>query len=126
MIKIAIQSTTFEISGVDNLADQLKCKRIPGREYDHDRDTWIVPIRPGVAQALREIFGWENMGLEVFEAGEQVFMERIEPPAPGSVDPWKVTSTAAVELATLHHFYTVHGGDRDDYQRIHLPYVRGE
>ena len=114
---------TLEIGGIEGAADQLRVKRLPLRQYDPDRDKWIVPIRPGLAEAIRSIFGFE-MDSEIWITHEIYFLELIEPPV--NVDPWKVSAAQACELATMYHFYKFHNGNREEYTRIHAPYVMGE
>lgn len=129
MLKFSITSKmTVEISGISNMDELLKVKRLPLREYDGDRDLWIVPVRPGLAQAIKDVFKFEG-GFSEFEndlwmAGEEYFLELISPPA--DVDPWKIDAGQAVELATMHHFYTFHKGDRAEYNRVHAPYQMEE
>jgi len=126
MLRFSITSEmTVEISGITNMDELLKVKRLPLREYDGDRDLWIVPVRPGLAKAIQNVFGFES-DEDIWKAGEEYFLELIAPPPPESVDPWKVSSGAAVELATMEHFYRFHKGERAEYARVHAPYQMGE
>lgn len=124
MIKFTItERLEIEISGVDNMGDQMKVKRLPNRRYDQARDLWVVPVRPGLAASIREVFGFETSE-DIWKAGEEYFLELIAPPV--NVDPFKIGAGVAVELSVMYHFYTFHNGDRVDYARVHYPYIMGE
>jgi hypothetical protein len=123
MITITFEKTLIRLSGIDNAADQMKVKRLPGRYYDQTVDAWIVPIRPGLSKALEQVFGFTSAGA-LCQAREDYFMELIAPP--GSVNMWEVSAAVAVELATLYHFYKVHGGDEEHYAKNHIGYSRHE
>ena len=125
MMNYTIDWMFLEISGIENAGDLFKVKRLPGRFLDYDRDVWIVPIRPGLCDAIRDILGAETLA-ELLRGNEKYFTELIEPPAPGSVNIWAVPAGVAVELATLHHLYTFHHGNREEYAVIHAPYKIGE
>jgi len=101
----------------------LKVKRLPLRKYDPARDLWRVPVRPGLAKAMLDVFGFDSTD-DIWKAGEEYFLELIAPPV--EVDPWKVSAETGVELATMHHFYIFHKGDRADYAKVHAPYQIGE
>lgn len=129
MLKFSInRKMQVEISGITNADELLKVKRLPLREYDHARDLWIVPVRPGLAASIHDVFkfegGFSEFENDIWKAGEEYFLELIAPPV--AVDPWKIGAGAAVELATLHHLYTFHKGDRAEYAKIHAPYQIGE
>lgn len=125
MITLTLYDTYIEIDPHDIAADIFKVKQLPGRWYDPEREVWIVPVRPGLSKAIKEVFGADTAAAMV-EEGEAEFMKLIAPPPPGSVDPWKVSANVAVELATMHHFYNVHDGDREDEAKNHPSYRFGE
>lgn len=112
----------------ERLADageRWNIKKLPGRFYADELEKWVVPIRPGLSKALVEIFK-QDMLAALIEELEREYIELLEPPAPGSIDPFSIPAGVAVELATTHHLHDVHDGDKADYNRIHLPYKFGE
>ena len=124
MIHIQVFDFVIVFSHVSNMAEVLRVKRLPGRTYDEINDVWIVPVRPGLAEALESSFGVEIA--EVVRVRERYFMTLIEPPAPGSFRLEDVTAAQAVELATLYHLYNFHKGNLTEYNSIHYPYKIGE
>lgn len=124
MIEIKVFDFVIAVRHVNNMADVLRVKRLPGRVYDELNDQWIIPVRPGLAEALEVSFGVEIA--EVVRVREKYFMRLIEPPPPGSVRMEEVTAAQAIELAVTYHLYHFHKGDLKEYHQIHYPYKIGE
>lgn len=108
---------------VDGSAEVFKVKQLPGRDYDPITGDWIIPIRPGLADCIENIYGVTLA--EPIRAIENGFMLLIEPPAAGSVNMQQITAGQAVELATLYTLFHKFKGDRAEYSRIYDPYKFG-
>lgn len=124
MIQITVFDFVLTISHVDNMAEVLKVKRLPGRVYDEINNLWVVPIRPGLADALEAAYGVTVA--EPVLVRENYFMRLIEPPPPGSINMDEVSAAHAVELAVLYRLYHAHGGDVKKYHSLYYPYKIGE
>jgi len=96
--------------------ERWKIKLLPGWSYFDDPGLYVIPIRPGLADALLKVFGSE-IETELIRAREVEFLGLIEPPALGTVDPFKVGANAAVELSLLNELYNKFDGDEIAYLR---------
>ena len=112
---------------IDGSPDELlKVKRLPGRTYDPETQSWIVPIVPGLSRSLEEEYG--NVGSQigaVIEEREKHYTDRLAAPPVSPADLWRIPAENAINMAVTHHLYAAHNGDRSEYARVHYPYVIG-
>jgi hypothetical protein len=48
---------SLEIETGGSVDEVLKVKRLPGRVYNPARNAWVIPIRPGLGEALESVYG---------------------------------------------------------------------
>lgn len=113
---------TVETGG--SVEEVMKVKRLPDREYNPTGNCWVIPIRPGLADILSDLYG--PTLAEPVRAIEAGFLLLIEPPPAGSVRMNEVSARQAVELATLYTLFHKFKGDRAEYAKQYAPYKRGE
>lgn len=128
MMKISILNDRLIVDTGGDPAEVLAVKKLPGRFYDPEAQTWTVPIRPGLSAKIHETLDPQICAaLEgLIEAAEAAFLEALAPPVVTPDLLWSLPARYVVDLAVTHHFYTTHRGDMNDFARVHHPFVIGE
>lgn len=104
--------------------DLLRVKRLPGRFYDYLREVWIVPLGPGLTEALKRSEAPLGVALlALVEEQEEGLREVLTAPAPALTQAqlFQMPATQAADRAFEHHLHTYHHGDVADYERVHGP-----
>ena len=102
----------------------LAVKSLPGRQWSEDPEGWIVPITPGLTEALSKI--GVNMAGSILEDAEADFIEGLKPQPITLTQAFEMPAGDAITLAVNEHFFVFHHGDANEYARVHAPYKIGE